>query len=250
MRPARLSDCLVLPLLVLSLAIAVAQAAGQGAPPRDSTTSSGPPPAAPHRAAEPADGVQGSMSLMGIWIAAAHHSSFSTRRGIKHHDLYLLGLRGGWTVATWSHASLDYTIDIVPAAIMTGNPNYTPVITPCPPGAVCAAERQMVPSYHTVYGFGLAPAGIQLQLFPNAPVQLLLDVSGGVLWFAHPVPDPEATRFNFTAEFGGAVRWSYSAHHALLVGYKLHHTSNAGTGTVNPGLNSGMLYVGFMRRRY
>lgn len=190
------------------------------------------------------------MSFMGVWVGAAHHSSFSTRRGTKHHDLYLLGLRGGWTVATWNHASLAYTIDVVPAAIMTGNPTYTPDITPCPPGVACTYELRTVPSYHTVYGFGLAPAGVQLQLLPHAPVQLVLNVAGGVLWFAHPVPDPRATRFNFTAEFGGAVRWSYSAHHVLLVGYKLHHTSNAGTGTVNPGLNSAMLYVGFMRRRY
>lgn len=195
----------------------------------------------------------GDPPFFGVWAAASRHASFKTRLGTRYHDFYLVGLRAGWTVARGTNVSLDYVLNAIPVARMVGNPEYQYIATnaPCPVGEFCQTRQdfRLAPSYHSVYGFGLAPLGVQMRLFTHSPVQLLVHVNGGALWFTQPVPDPKATRFNFTAEGGGAVEWWFTRHHALSVGYEFHHTSNAATGDVNPGLNSMMLTLGLTQRQ-
>ncbi|HEX5437881.1 MAG TPA: acyloxyacyl hydrolase [Gemmatimonadaceae bacterium] len=188
-----------------------------------------------------------------FWAGGTHHSAFSTRLGTRYRDLFLAGMRVGWAITTGPHVSLDYVVDAIPVAVMSGNPEYRFVndYRPCRPGEACSVRLVVhtIGSYHTVYGFGLAPLGVRLQLFRQSPVRLLLHVNGGVLWFQHPVPDPKATQFNFTAEAGGAVQWWVTRHDAVVAGYELHHTSNAATGEVNPGMNSGVFSLGLTRWR-
>jgi len=64
----------------------------------------------------------------------------------------------------------------------------------------------------------------------------------GALLFAHPVPAPEARRLNFAGsatiglEYGRGTR-------RVAIEYMRHHTSNAATARVNPGLDANMLRV-------
>ncbi|MFL5509718.1 MAG: acyloxyacyl hydrolase, partial [Gemmatimonadaceae bacterium] len=72
------------------------------------------------------------------------------------------------------------------------------------------------------------------------------EASGGGLWFSRRIPDPVATRFNFTASAGPALELRLTPSQSLRAGYLWHHTSNGGTGKVNPGLNSGILALGVL----
>jgi hypothetical protein len=82
----------------------------------------------------------------------------------------------------------------------------------------------------------------------GAGARLGVEASGGGLWFSRRIPDPEATRFNFTASAGPVLELRIAPARALRVGYLWHHTSNGGTGRVNYGLNSGILSLGVTSR--
>jgi hypothetical protein len=200
----------------------------------------------------------------GIWspaffelrLVTAHHSEIPTRLPIaEYRDLYIVDLRAGWTLASSDFLSVEYAPSIVPLAVSTRNPQeYVPRATvSCVHGKDCAEftalDVKTIPYYSNTYGFGLTPVGFQLRLFRTSPVQLLTYANGGALWFTHRIPDPEATRFNFTAELGAAVQVNLPQRLGLLVGYSWHHTSNGGTGHVNPGLNSRAISVGIVARR-
>lgn len=249
--------CAALLLLSLSVTLTAPHAAAQAGARADTSELDAPhdttreaPRAAAEAAALPS---LDALPFVGFWAAASRHASFATRLGTRYHDLYLMGMRVGWTIARGRNVSLDYIVNAIPLAVMNGNPEYQyiGVTQPCPSGGFCQLRQtvQVVSTYHAVYGFGLAPLGIQLRLFARSPVQMLVHINGGALWFARPVPDPKATHFNFTAEGGGAVQWWVTSHQAISVGYEFHHSSNAATGDVNPGLNSTMLTIGVTRRR-
>jgi hypothetical protein len=200
----------------------------------------------------------------GIWspaffelrLVTAHHSEIPTRLPIaEYRDLYIVDLRAGWTLASNDFLSVEYAPSIVPLAISTRNPQeYVPrALVTCVQGKDCAKftalDVRTIPYYSNTYGFGLTPVGFQLRLFRTSPVQLLTYANGGALWFTHRIPDPDATRFNFTAELGAALQVNLPQRLGLLVGYSWHHTSNGGTGHVNPGLNARAISVGIVARR-
>ncbi len=197
-------------------------------------------------AARAGDLKPGTRSL-GAWLGLAHNSPLSTRLGTTHdRDLYLVGVRAGWLIASANYVALEYTVDLIPVAVTTGNPEYY-LADRCRVGPCELAD--LVRTRHVVYGAGIAPIGLQLHVFRKLPVQLLLNASFGGFWFARPVPDPEATRFNFTADVGGAVKFVFAARRAVMAGYKYHHLSNGGLGGVNPGANAHVFYLGFIHQR-
>jgi hypothetical protein len=212
-------------------------------------TSAAPPAAASMPASPGAPHTRRRPAFIGVRVATAWHSSFPTRMGQPaYRDFYVLDLRAGWTIAASEEAALEYTPSVTPLAITTGNPDYVPASKDCSKGCPTPGGNT-VPVYHTVYGFGLAPLGFQLRFFPRAPVRPVVHMSAGVLRFTRPVPDPAATRFNFTAETGGGLEFALPRHHTLTIGYAFHHTSNGGTGQVNPGVNSGVVIVGITAGR-
>jgi hypothetical protein len=189
-------------------------------------------------------------------LLTSRHSTVPTRMpSTAYRDLYIVDLRAGWTLASNNFISVEYAPSLVPLAVSTRNPTeYEPrVATTCLEGKDChnykALSISTVPLYSTTYGFGLTPVGFQMRLFRTSPVQLLTYANGGALWFTHRIPDPEATRFNFTAELGTALQVNLPDRLGLVLGYSWHHTSNAGTGRVNPGLNSHALSIGIVARK-
>jgi hypothetical protein len=189
-------------------------------------------------------------------LVTARHSAVPTRMPMtEYRNLYIVDLRAGWTLTSNGLLSVEYAPSIVPLAISTRNPReYVPrASVNCVQGKDCAnftaLDISTVPLYANTYGFGLTPLGFQLRLFRSSPVQLLTYANGGALWFTHRIPDPEATRFNFTAELGAAVQVNLPERLGLVVGYSWHHTSNGGTGHVNPGLNSRAISLGIVARR-
>jgi hypothetical protein len=179
----------------------------------------------------------------GAWLSAARHSEFATRTGVPgHRDFYQAGFRFGWPIAAaafypFVHAS--YFIDLLPVTLSTRMPDYA-WDSQCRTGILCPGAT---PIPHTAYAIGVAPIGLALSLGGDR-ARFVLEASGGGLWFSRAVPDPEATRFNFTAMVGPGVELSLGPERQLRLGYLLHHTSNGGRGRVNPGLNSEVLSVG------
>ncbi|HEY2375672.1 MAG TPA: acyloxyacyl hydrolase [Gemmatimonadaceae bacterium] len=185
-------------------------------------------------------------STYGGWIAAARHSAFRTRTGaVGYRDFYLASARFGWQVGgdDASPVRVTYFIDVIPAAVSTGMPEYQ-WDSRCQPTTFCPGAT---PIPHNVYGFGLAPIGWSLGV-GNGRARLTIEAAGGGLWFDRRVPDPLAARFNFTASAGPTLELRLRSVESLRLGYLWHHTSNGGTGHVNPGLNSGILTAGLLWR--
>jgi hypothetical protein len=184
-------------------------------------------------------------SSFGAWGAAARHSEFGTRTGAPgYRNFYLSSFRFAWSLGGAQSSRLvsaSYFIDLIPAALSTDMPEYR-WTSRCRPDTRCPGAT---PSPHDVYAFGLAPLGWAVAI-GRGPARLTIEASGGGLWFSRRIPDPVATRFNFTASAGPALELRLTPSQSLRAGYLWHHTSNGGTGKVNPGLNSGILALGVL----
>ncbi|HEX3158631.1 MAG TPA: acyloxyacyl hydrolase [Gemmatimonadaceae bacterium] len=200
--------------------------------------------AAPAARAAPAP--EQRFTLRGVWFGAAFDSPFATRLGRPlERDFYLLGLRVARPLAVSRTAMLEWTMDAIPLAASTHNPTGFSTLPECS-GTSMPCERLLAHT-STAYAVGLAPVGLQLELFRASAVRLQLATTGGALWFTSALPEPRGTRFNFTADVGSTLALDLLQHYELLLGYRYHHTSNAGTGRVNPGLNAHMLQLGLGR---
>jgi len=174
----------------------------------------------------------------GVW--AGYSFSNPTLIGSTTNRQYAnAGLRFGYVFATKGNVAFEYTLDVVPAAILIQ-----------PPGDQFASETGnsgLAGKGRTaVYGFGILPASFKFNFARRRVLQPFLAVSTGMVYSMQKIPIPitDATRVNFTFEFGGGVQWMTSSHKALILGYKFAHISNAFRTSVNPGVDANMLYVG------
>ena len=145
---------------------------------------------------------------------------------IEDRQVLLVGLRYGRVLAAWDWVSLEYTLDVFPAAVVfepndarTGN--------------------------STIYGAGLSPLGFKLRFAQQSRIKPFLAASVGFLYFEHDIPLRDTSRFNFTPEIGLGIDFFVTPKTAITIGYKFHHMSNAGISSRNPGLNSNVIYSGF-----
>lgn len=230
---------------VLALIAAIILAAPRAADAQDSTNSAPADSTASHKANSwiPAP------SVFGAWIAGAQGSEFRTRTGVPgRRDFYIGAVRMAWPVGGYNPervANGQYFVDLVPYAVSTGMPEYT-WDRRCRPGFLCPGAT---PTRHTVTAYGITPFGWSLAL-GGQRARVTLEASGGGLWFARPIPDPEATRFNFTASIGPTLDLTVGPSSILRIGYLWHHTSNGGRGRINPGLDSEILSVGLLYRAH
>lgn len=158
----------------------------------------------------------------GLWIGGSP-DSFGN---IEDRQMLLVALRYGRVLAAWDWASLEYTLDLFPAA---------PVFEP----------DHVRRGSSTIYGFGLGPLGLKLRVGQESWIKPFLAASLGLVYFRRDVPVPDSSHVNFTEEIGLGVDFSLASKTALTVGYKLQHLSNAGLGDRNPGMNSHFIYAGF-----
>lgn len=151
-----------------------------------------------------------------------------------------LGLRYGFIFGIKDDIAIEYTVDVIPAAILIQ-----------PPGAQLVAEtgnpRYAGQGRSAVYGAGISPIGFKFNFARRRKYQPFFATAGGFVYSPTPIPIPvpEATRFNFTFDFGGGVQVFTAGGKALTVGYKFDHISNAFRTDVNPGVDMNVVYVGF-----
>lgn len=187
-----------------------------------------------------------------MWAAGAHNQPLSTRLGRRSdRGLFVLGIGKRRPIARSGNGlvTLSYAADLLPLVISSGMPGYS--ATPCPGSGGTAASTCVVlhTQLHTAYAVGVIPLGFAARIQPTARLGLQLRASGGVLYFSQPIPDPAERRLNFTGDAGGTADLALTKQLALTFGTRWNHISNAGTGPVNPGMNSWLREVGIALAR-
>lgn len=180
----------------------------------------------PLHGAEPSPGAGYALAKgtneFGLWAGGSPDSVGN----IEDRQLLLVALRYGRVLAAWESVSLQYTLDIFPAAVVFEPDHFRS-------------------GSSTIYGAGLSPFGFKLNFLPQSWIQPFIDASVGFLYFQRDIPVPDSSRFNFTPEAGLGVQFFLAPNYALTLGYKFHHISNAGISQNNPGMNSHVIYAGF-----
>lgn len=180
----------------------------------------------PLEGAEPSPGASYALAKgtheFGLWVGGSPDSFGNS----EDRQLLLVALRYGRIFAAWESVSLEYTLDIYPAAVV-----FEP-----------ARVRR---GRSTIYGGGVAPLGFKVNFATQHRIQPFIAASIGLLYFQEDVPVPDSSRFNFSSQIGLGVQLFLAPKRALTLGYKVDHLSNANISRNNPGMNSHVIYTGF-----
>lgn len=122
----------------------------------------------------------------GLWAGGSPDSS-RWIGNTEDRQLVLAALRYGRVIKPWESLSLEYTLDIFPAAVFFE------------PGWVRRGRS-------TIYGAGVSPLGLKLNFGQESWIKPFLAASVGFLYFQEDVPVPRSSRFNFTPEVGLGVQ--------------------------------------------
>ena len=147
-----------------------------------------------------------------------------------------IGLRYGRVLKTSRTVAFEWTIDVIPVAILSNN-RFT--VVPSGSGFIVTQTRK------SVYGWGAAPIGLKFNFRRDRRVQPFGQATGGFIYFNEQVPLAGAARFNFTYDFSGGVQIVNSNRRAFTIGYKYQHISNGYRATFNPGVDVQMIFAGF-----
>ena len=180
-------------------------------------------------------------------VGYSWHASRGPRWGsIVNRRLYLLGFARETRLTQGRDWELRRTFEIPVALVQrtSDQTEYCYVTQRDPGGWVCERDS----SHDMALGVGVLPLGVQWQTAANAAMQFHVRVAGGAMAFSNPTPVNEATHANFVLEAGGGFTFRRPLGREVTIGYKLHHLSNAGLGTKNPGLDSNVLYVSVRRQ--
>jgi len=91
------------------------------------------------------------------------------------------------------------------------------------------------------YAGGLSPLGQRINIAPRHRLQPFVVSNAGFLAATRDIPVNNSSRFNFTFEFGAGLELFHDHRHSWSAEYRIHHISNAYTGTNNPGIDNQIL---------
>jgi hypothetical protein len=95
-------------------------------------------------------------------------------------------------------------------------------------------------------GIGLVPIRLTVPFTGRSEFNYpFFDTGFGFLLFEDHFPNNDGTLLNVTIDTSIGYNFRISENSSLAVGYRFHHLSNAGTGKVNPGIDSNMLVISF-----
>jgi len=148
-----------------------------------------------------------------------------------------------YSYTCWSSAkvSLAYTAGVLPVAVLFEPSEYF-----YDDVSRTGSIRRFSPS-HAVYGVGVTPIGLTADFLRTRKLHPFFQADGGIIASTEPIPAnvANATGLNFLFDFGGGAQWRLDKRHAIKLGYKFLHISNAGTTSANPGVDNNVFYVGF-----
>src|SRR2546423_9605094 len=182
------------------------------------------------------DGIQKRDNEWGVWGSMSFNSTtlIGKTPDVKFGNI---GLRYGRVLAASKTVAFEWTIDVIPVAVLS---NPRPEVTASGPGFFVTSLVR-----HSVYGFGAAPIGLKFNFRRNRRVQPFGQATGGFLYFSRQAPVDDSSRFNFTFDFSGGVQIVNSNRRSFTIGYKYQHISNGNTGAFNPGVDVQMVFAGF-----
>lgn len=167
----------------------------------------------------------------GIWVGYSPFS-FVLKGTSKDRQLALLNLQYAHTLFTTRPFTLKYMAEAVPFALEV-QPKQRYVVD----GTILTNPSSKI------YGAGASPIGLQANIGPKR-VQPFVNGSLGFLYFTRQVPVLESSQFNYTVTVGFGVQMFVRPGRSLTVGWKYHHLSNDYQGHLNPGIDSGVFYLG------
>ena len=157
--------------------------------------------------------------------------------------------------------ALDYTFDLIPLALVSPplqlireqedtGAYLSQTAAPVQPSAQCAFSD--VPCHFpegSARGFGISPIGFTALYRRDRALQFRLGGTGGALYFDRAVPTVISARFNFTATVEAGAQLVDSQGRGVLLVYRFHHLSNAGTAYDNSAIASNVISLGARWRR-
>ena len=95
------------------------------------------------------------------------------------------------------------------------------------------------------YAPGITPACFSVHFLTARRIQPFLASTGGFVISPRDIPEFKTSAFNFTFSFGGGVEWFRERNHSWILEYRVQHMSNKKIGTLNPGVDSQFVRVGY-----
>jgi len=202
------------------------------------------PPEEPSAVAAPPQDTNAPYSLkqgdneFGFWAGGSFAATTAfgglTDAEAADRKLFLAAFRYGRTLVANDSVALQYTLDVIPIAVATGNITSSVTV-----GPITTFQRE------TAYGAGVTPLGAQLDFANGSRVHPFVHVNGGLLFFNESVPRPDSGSLALVGGAGGGVRIFTSERRAVALGVRFHHISNGDRSGSNRGLNQFVIYGGF-----
>ena len=160
-----------------------------------------------------------------VWSAHSPHSS-SFFAKMENTRLSLLGIGIRHTNLKISDQSLHIASEIT----LFGRTSY-------PINGVDGPKDQRS-------GIGLVPLRLTVPFTGRSKLNYpFFDTGFGFLLFEEHFPNNNGTLLNVTIDASIGYNFRISENSSLAIGYRFHHLSNAGTGKVNPGIDSNMIVI-------
>ena len=217
--------CLDLSRLLLILAVIVSDARAQSQPRRqpdpqaDETRSDRPDPYA-------------SRNEFGVWTGYSPFS-FVLKGTSKDRKLFLLNLQYARTLLSVRPIRLKYVAEAVPV-VLEFQPTQHYVVN----------GKLITNPAGTIYGAGANPVGLQANIGQKT-WQPFVSGTLGFLYFHQQVPILGSSQFNYTISVGFGMQARIGRGRSLSFGWKYHHLSNNYQARLNPGIDSGVFYLGY-----
>lgn len=122
-----------------------------------------------------------------------------------------------------------------------------------PVGTLITPTGQSAPIYaitgrQDTYAAAFTPLGARISAFPRRRIQPSFALDLGFVVSARDIPIDQSSQFNYMFSFGPGVQFFTSPQASLRIEYIYRHTSNAGQGFQNPGVDQGVARVTLSHR--
>lgn len=153
-------------------------------------------------------------------------------------DLTVVSVRASWAIAAGEQNALEWVVELSPVTVLSGIPRLAPEYATIP----------FVGAAGPTWGVGVTPVGLRGVVGVAPGVRLGVDGGLGFIFFSRAVPDARSRGVNFTYALGLTGEADLDARRSLLAGYRFLHFSNGHSARFNPGVESGVLYLGVLAR--
>lgn len=181
-------------------------------------------------------------NVLGVWLGGSVYPG-SLFGNLPDGHLALLGLRYSRRLLPHPSApahhgpTVTFTFDVIPASWL-----FIPEGTP--PGSLSPLRPSLKERGLSTFGVGIYPVGLQVHFRSDQSIQPFVAGQTGIHYFLDPFPDLRGRHLNFAAAVGAGLRMAVVDGASLTVGYRYHHLSNGFRGSINPGLDGNILYLG------